>query len=147
METTYGKTPLTIHAARRPHSQRMGESHPCGTEKQPGTRFNITGRNILGHKGSIRRNAILAGTVTYCALRLPPFRYNCPTQWYCTARGYSFNAGFITLNNHEAHSARRQRPSSGRGLPPFSSHLYQISPKGSYQLVHHANQLGRITCI
>ena len=27
--------------------------------------FNITRQNIPGHKGSIRLNAILAGTVTY----------------------------------------------------------------------------------
>ena len=30
---------------------------------------------------------------------------------------------------------------------PIGSHLYRISPKGSYQLVHHANLLGTFTCI
>jgi len=58
------------------HSQRMGESRPRGTEKQPDTRFNITGRNISGHKGSTRHNAILAGTVTYYAKGLHPLGTN-----------------------------------------------------------------------
>jgi len=34
--------------------------------------FNIIRRNISGHKGSIRHNAILAGTVTYCAKGFHP---------------------------------------------------------------------------
>jgi len=54
------------------HSQRMGESCPHGKERKPGTRLNITRRNILGHKGSIRLNAILTGTVTYRAKGFHP---------------------------------------------------------------------------
>jgi len=70
--------------------------------------------------------------------RLPLLGYNCPTQWCCTARGVLFYAGFITPDNHEAHSAQIPLATAFQWPFPIGSHLYRISPKGSYQLVYHA---------
>jgi len=73
METTYGKTPHTIHATAEACTLKGWGSHaPIGKDKQPGSRFNITGRNIPGHKGSTHRDTILAGTATYCAKGFHP---------------------------------------------------------------------------
>ena len=54
------------------------------------------------------------------------------------SQGGTFNAGFIMPDNHEAHSAHIPKATAFQWPFPISSHLYQISPKGSYQLVHHA---------
>jgi len=100
-------TPSMRHSQ---HSQRMGESCPLWKGKV--TRHQIQYHQAK-HPGAQGVHMPLHHPCQDSDLtcqRLPPFRYNCPTWWYCTARGYSFNAGFITLNNHEAHSAQRQWP-------------------------------------
>ena len=71
----------------------MGESCPHGKEKQPGTRFNITGRNISGHKGSIRLYTILARTATYSTKGFHPLGTIALLGGEALPRGVLLNAG------------------------------------------------------
>jgi len=110
METIHGKTPLTIHAARRPALSKDGGVTPPWDRKVTGHRIqnhqakHLRAQGVHTPKRHPRRDSDLLRQ------RLPPLGCKCPTRWCCTARGYSFNAGFITPNNHKAHSAQRQQP-------------------------------------
>jgi len=72
--------------------------------------LTITGQNIPGHKGSIHLYAILAGTVTYRAKGFHCSGTFALISGIAQPGGYFFVRGFITLDNHEAHSARKQWP-------------------------------------
>jgi len=141
METMYGKTPLTIHAAKPALSKDGGVT--LLTAKKSNWAPGETSRGTRGPYATMPSSPELR----LIAPKASTLRVQLPYSVVLHSQGGTFNAGFITPDNHKAHSAQFPLAMAFQWPFPIGSHLYWISLKGSYQLVHHANRLGRITCI